>query len=116
MFIPGVMAVGTTIGDLMAQGDGLSLAKAADRRGRAGPNLIPLQRPTILNSIYKEFSKTFYLYQLYMSWTWFNCKCSKCLTTATLTGHSHWFGLMQGTRRETSANYSSFIRQHSLLL
>jgi hypothetical protein len=71
-FIPGVFSVGTTIGDLIDQKDGLPLDIALERRGLAGPNVIPLERPTILGSIYKEFCKTFYIYQSYMVWTWFN--------------------------------------------
>jgi hypothetical protein len=71
-FVPGVFSVGTTIGDLIDQKGGLSLDIALERRGLAGPNVIPLERPTILGSIYKEFCKTFYIYQSYMVWTWFN--------------------------------------------
>jgi Cation transporter/ATPase, N-terminus len=71
-YVPGTMSVGTTLGDLLAQTEGLSQETVAERQGTAGPNVIPLQRPTILGSLHKEFSKTFYVYQSFMVWTWLN--------------------------------------------
>jgi hypothetical protein len=62
-YVPGTMCVGTSLGDLLAQVEGLSKEIVAERQGKAGPNVIPLQRPTIVGSLHKEFSKTFYVYQ-----------------------------------------------------
>jgi hypothetical protein len=69
-FVPCYTSVGTTLGEFLDQVGGLSLHEASHRRGRLGPNVIPMPKPTILGSIYKEFSKTFYLYQNFMVWSW----------------------------------------------
>lgn len=71
-FIPCMFCVGTTLGDLLDQCGGLSTDEVILRRGKSGPNVIALLKPTILGSIYKEFSKTFYLYQNFMVWSWAN--------------------------------------------
>lgn len=71
-FAPSYVSVGTTLGDLLDQIDGLSLEEANLRRGKRGPNTIPVPKPTILRSIITEFSKSFYLYQNFMVWSWFS--------------------------------------------
>ena len=49
---------------------GLSNDEAVRRRGIVGPNVLELKKPTVIGSICTEFSKTFYLYQNFMVWTW----------------------------------------------
>ncbi|KAL3816680.1 hypothetical protein ACHAXA_003870 [Cyclostephanos tholiformis] len=49
---------------------GLSEDEAVKRLGIVGPNVLKLKKPTIIGSIYAEFSKPFYLYQTFMVWTW----------------------------------------------
>jgi hypothetical protein len=71
-FVPCIMSVGTTLGGMLDQIEGLSLSEADLRRRRQGPNVIPMSKPTILGSIQKEFSKTYYLYQNFMVWSWAN--------------------------------------------
>lgn len=71
-FVPCYVSVGTTLGDFLNQMGGLTVAEANVRRGKRGPNVIPVPKPTILRSISKEFSKTFYLYQNFMVWSWLN--------------------------------------------
>jgi hypothetical protein len=70
VFIPGTMSIGTTLGDFVAQAGGLSNDEVVKRNGLVGPNFIAMEKPTILGSIYKEFSKPFYLYQNFMVWSW----------------------------------------------
>ncbi|KAL7580178.1 hypothetical protein ACA910_012929 [Epithemia clementina (nom. ined.)] len=69
-FVQGITSVGDTLGDFLDQVDGLSTEEALNRLGYAGPNIIPIKKPTVLRSIYDEFSKPFYLYQNYMVWSW----------------------------------------------
>lgn len=69
-FVPGIMNVGSTFGDFLSQMEGMSSDEAAVRGGLAGPNVIKIKKPTIHGSLLKEFSKTFYLYQSFMVWTW----------------------------------------------
>jgi Cation transporter/ATPase, N-terminus len=71
-FIPCAMNVGTTFGDLSQQVGGLTNEEAHRRLGRQGPNVIPLSKPSILRSLYKEFRKSFYLYQNFCIWAFAN--------------------------------------------
>jgi Cation transporter/ATPase, N-terminus len=71
-FIPCSMSVGTTFGDLLKQVSGLSAEQASERLGRQGPNVIPLPEPSVVGSLYKEFSKNFYLYQNFCIWAYAN--------------------------------------------
>lgn len=71
-FAPLALNVGRTVGDLLGQSNGLSQEEANRRRGTYGPNIIPLTKPTVLGSLYKELRKPFYLYQNFMVWTWAN--------------------------------------------
>jgi len=48
---------------------GLSNDEAVVRRGVVGPNVLELQKPTVMGSMFAEFSKSFYIYQTYMIWT-----------------------------------------------
>lgn len=49
---------------------GLSKDEAVKRLGIVGPNVLKLKKPTVIGSIYAEFSKPFYTYQTFMVWTW----------------------------------------------
>jgi hypothetical protein len=49
---------------------GLSKDEAVKRLGIVGPNVLKLKKPTVIGSMYAEFSKPFYLYQTFMVWTW----------------------------------------------
>ena len=49
---------------------GLSNEEAAKRLGIVGRNVLELKKPTIVSSIFHEFSKPFYLYQNFLVWTW----------------------------------------------
>ena len=74
-FVPGSWDVqeGVKIGDWLDSSylhQGLSKDEAVKRRGIVGPNVLELKKPTVIGSIYTEFSKTFYLYQTFMVWTW----------------------------------------------
>lgn len=69
-FIPGSVEIGQTIGDLIDLRGGLSTEKATENFQIAGDNIIRMDKPTMLGSIVKEFSKSFYVYQNFMVWTW----------------------------------------------
>jgi Cation transporter/ATPase, N-terminus len=71
-FIPCAMNVGITFGELSQQVGGLTNDEAHRRLGRQGPNVIPLSKPSILRSLYKEFRKSFYLYQNFCIWAFAN--------------------------------------------
>jgi hypothetical protein len=62
-FVTGTMDVGSTCGDFLGRVGGLSTEEVTRRTGLAGPNAIPMEKPTILGSIVKEFSKG-------LMWTW----------------------------------------------
>lgn len=70
-FIPGRIEVGTTIAELLSKSSGLTSEQAVANFQLVGPNIIPVEKPTVIGSIFKEFSKTFYIYQNFMVWTWF---------------------------------------------
>jgi len=70
-FVPGVCLVGKTIHEFDKQRTGLSSVEATHRRNLVGPNAIRMKRPNFLLSLFKEFSKLFYIYQAFMVWTWF---------------------------------------------
>jgi len=70
-FVPGVVHIGTTIGDLRSLRHGLSPEEVDQYLKAAGPNSIRLKKPNLLDSIYDEFGKLFYLYQNFLIWAWF---------------------------------------------
>jgi hypothetical protein len=69
-FIPSFYSVGTSLGDFLAQVGGLSNQEVLKRTRLLGPNIIPIDKPTVYGSVMKEFNKPFYLYQNFMVWTW----------------------------------------------
>jgi hypothetical protein len=71
-YMPFTINVGTTCGQLMDRVSGLSLAEFSTLRGTAGPNVIPLKKPSYLGSFIEEVSKTFYLYQNFIVWAFAN--------------------------------------------
>jgi hypothetical protein len=70
-FKPGALEGGKFVGDLLGQSAGLSSKDVRHLSMIVGPNIISIEKPTWPKTLYKEFSKTFYLYQTYMLWTWF---------------------------------------------
>jgi Cation transporter/ATPase, N-terminus len=58
-FQPVNVPVGKTLGDFLSKAAGLSTKEAARRRRIVGPNRMNVDRPTVLSSLCKEFSKTF---------------------------------------------------------
>jgi cation-transporting ATPase 13A3/4/5 len=88
-FVLGTMTVGSTLGDFLDQAQGLTSEEVVQRTARVGRNMIHMTKPTILGSIGKEFSKTFYLFQNFMVWTWFpfwNFHLALMQTIVRLTG------------------------------
>jgi hypothetical protein len=70
-YIPGSIELGKTIGDFISKGNGLTTEEAEANYNLVGPNIIPIDKPTAFGSLYKEFSKTFYIYQNFMVWSWY---------------------------------------------
>lgn len=72
VYIPGVLDLGTTLGEYLDMRDGLTVDQARLHYQLVGPNILVLEKPVLWRCLYNEFSKTFYLYQTFMLWTWFN--------------------------------------------
>jgi cation-transporting ATPase 13A3/4/5 len=70
-FVPGVVNVGTTLGDFRNAASGLSTEEAAKRRAVIGPNSLRFQKPNFFRCVFNEFCKPFYTYQCFMVWSWF---------------------------------------------
>ena len=70
-YIPASMEVGITFDDFFSQRSGLTSDEVNRRFQQLGPNAITLAKPTLLGSFVKEFSKTFYVYQNFMIWSWY---------------------------------------------
>jgi hypothetical protein len=71
IYIPSTMVVGETIGDFLVKMNGLTTEEVIEKYNTVGPNIIPIDKPTVIGSLYKEFSKTFYIYQSFMVWSWY---------------------------------------------
>lgn len=71
-FIPAVVKLPTTCQELFEKRGGLSVEEADRRLGFVGPNLIAVPPPSIVKEFSREFSRGFYVYQMFMAWTWFN--------------------------------------------
>ncbi len=67
-FVPGILEVGSTLGDFQNCSGGLSAAKVAHRRSKIGTNSVNLKKPNLLFGVIEEFSKMFYIYQNFMIW------------------------------------------------
>eukprot|EP00567_Pseudictyota_dubia_P008388 CAMPEP_0197440774 /NCGR_PEP_ID=MMETSP1175-20131217/7191_1 /TAXON_ID=1003142 /ORGANISM="Triceratium dubium, Strain CCMP147" /LENGTH=1386 /DNA_ID=CAMNT_0042970943 /DNA_START=120 /DNA_END=4280 /DNA_ORIENTATION=+ len=71
-FHPGIMDVGKTLHDFLDQSDGLSEDEVIQRVASVGSNKIDIKKPHPVRSILEEFNKLFYVYQMYIIWTWLN--------------------------------------------
>ncbi|KAL7548228.1 hypothetical protein ACHAWF_011518 [Thalassiosira exigua] len=71
-FVPSSCSVGRTLGDFLACRQGLTEAEVNHRHSQVGRNVIHLPKPSYLKSVLQEFSKVFYLYQMFIIWTWLN--------------------------------------------
>ncbi len=67
-FVPGILDIGSTLGDFQNAEKGLSNAEVVHRRSRIGRNSIDLKKPNLFLGIYEEFSKLFYVYQNFVVW------------------------------------------------
>ena len=70
-FVPGSLSIGQSLGDVLDQSDGLSAELVSRNRAIVGYNTIEMKTPNIFRTIFNEFAKPFYTYQLFMVWTWF---------------------------------------------
>lgn len=71
VFVPGECETGSTVGDFLDAKSGLSSERAVAEMAIVGRNMIHMKKPYFILSVIKEFSKTFYIYQAFMIWTWF---------------------------------------------
>jgi hypothetical protein len=71
VFVPGVCWTCDTIGDLIKSRGGLNFEQVEKQMALVGRNIIHMSKPNILKTLVREFSKGFYIYQVFMIWTWF---------------------------------------------
>lgn len=71
-FIPATVELPDTCQGLFAVRGGLSTEDAEKRLNVVGPNVIAVPPPSVLREFAKEFTRGFYIYQMFMAWTWFN--------------------------------------------
>lgn len=64
-------SIGSTIDDFLSVSKGLTTQQVEKRLATIGRNVIHMKKPTVFNCLIEEFSKPFYIYQLFMIWTWF---------------------------------------------
>lgn len=67
-FIPNEWKVGATIGEIDKARKGLSESDVEKRLLAVGPNSIYVKKPSIIKSLYRQFSGKFYTYQYYIIW------------------------------------------------
>jgi hypothetical protein len=65
-YTPGCIHVGTRLGDFVVQGEGLTTEDVIRRRGIVGLNKAIMPKPTFASSLAAEFSKKFYVYQVFI--------------------------------------------------
>jgi len=74
VYSPGSWTVGETLGEIASKGDnkvGLTSSEVKDLYRVVARNRIVMDKPSYLRSVRKEFIKPFYLYQVFLVWTWF---------------------------------------------
>ena len=69
-FEPGDIQVVDTIADVLGAANGLSSLEVERRLRIVGPNSIDMLPPSFWRSLGEEFHKSFYVYQLFMLWSW----------------------------------------------
>jgi hypothetical protein len=70
LFEPGDVQIIATLGDVLQAAKGLTSLEVERRLRVVGPNSIEMKPPSYARCLGEEFSKTFYIYQLFMLWTW----------------------------------------------
>jgi predicted P-type ATPase len=71
-FLPAQLEVAGTAAAMLQKQAGLSGAAVAEREANIGPNIIEIADPSFIRIVFKEFSRIFYVYQNFMTWTWLN--------------------------------------------
>jgi hypothetical protein len=71
-FEPASIVVGKQLNELVASNRGLTSAEVDVRTMLVGRNVVNLPPPSPIAVLFAEFKKPFYLYQNFMSWTWFS--------------------------------------------
>jgi hypothetical protein len=67
----GKITVGQSLQDFLNQRQGLTSEEVVVRTGIVGPNMAPVAKPTILAALRKEFSRPFYVFQVFIFWACF---------------------------------------------
>lgn len=71
-FLPTILDIGTKAQGLTDAIGGLTEAQARYRAAKYGPNVVSIGEPIFWRILLKEFSRIFYVYQNFMTWTWIN--------------------------------------------
>jgi cation-transporting ATPase 13A3/4/5 len=61
-----------TPAELMKLVDGLTTSEVENRLAVIGFNVVNIEDPSFLKTLFREFSRVFYVYQNFMAWTWLN--------------------------------------------
>jgi hypothetical protein len=80
-FVEGRISVGEKLHDFSNQRQGLRHSEVIRRAETVGPNETTVVKPTLMRSLYTEFSKGFYVYQVCILWALFACSLTTTLST-----------------------------------
>lgn len=71
-FVPAELGDSGNAAALLAKKTGLTTAQVAEREANIGPNIIAIADPSFFRILVGEFTRIFYIYQNFMTWTWLN--------------------------------------------
>jgi predicted P-type ATPase len=71
-FYPAELPVEGKSAELLKMKSGLTTQEEKQRHGIIGPNVVRIESPSFIKILFNEFSRIFYVYQNFMTWTWLN--------------------------------------------
>lgn len=71
-FEPSALHIGGSGPQLYAMRTGLATSQIREKVSHIGYNVIKIEEPSFFRILLREFSRTFYVYQNFMTWTWLN--------------------------------------------
>ena len=71
-FVPAELNIVGNASDLLKMKVGISSDEEKKRIAAIGPNVINIDEPSFLKILLREFSRIFYVYQNFMTWSWIN--------------------------------------------
>lgn len=72
LFEPSDLHISGNATELFQLKEGLTDDEARRREAIIGGNIVGIDEPSFLKALVKEFSRIFYVYQNFITWTWFN--------------------------------------------